>query len=394
MMIELGSCLLMLGSVADSAADVVTLKDGSEVRGQIVESGKQGVSMHVRRSWAVETLPDRLEEWERTEAPFLKRARSERLVRLEAWRRDRRGAGAVGAGGVAIGEWIEEGIADLSRPEVDSDEPPLVMIVLKRGEIARVDRRPPRETRLLLQGWRAGFRDVETMAPDDLADSLRGRGFVVEGDEPVPIDDLLPLPIESDARWLARRAATEVSRDPGLRFINFSGIVMPEPVPGAALGEGMDVGGLLSGLAGSLLGDPAAAGNPLEPKLRAIGARGRVGAIVTRLELSPDLAGARVEMTLLARVGPERWEPVTMEAATVNSQDLPAGADARIAADPQVEAVFKAFDGLGLGGLDESMKGRSLAVGAATQRALGQARAALQADLDTLVLPVGEPGRP
>ena len=48
---------------------------------------------------------------------------------------------------------------------------------------------------------------------------LEGRGFDLKSEAPVTLDSLLPLPIEPDARWLARRAATEVTYDAGLRFL-------------------------------------------------------------------------------------------------------------------------------------------------------------------------------
>ena len=381
----LACCLLTSARPEEPVADVVTLRDGTEVRGIVDEKGHAGVSMGIRRDWAANHQPDRLKGWERAEAPFLKRARGERLSRLQAWRRDRRDD--PGGGPDEIAAWLDERIKALSDPDLSDEKSELMMVVVGRKEIERVDDRPESANRLLKLGWRAGFRDVESMESGDLADALRGRSFDVDGDAAVAVDDLLPIPIETETRWLARRAATEAARDPGLRFINYGGFVLAEPAAGAAL----DVGDALGGLMGSLLGDPAAAaGDPLSPKLRSVETRGRVGAIVTRLELTPDLTGARVEMTLLVRVASGRWEPAASRASTVDSRNLPPGAGANIAADPQVKAVFGAIEGLGLGGLNPEMKNQGLSVGAATQAALGQARSMLQADLEALALPVGE----
>ena len=90
---------------------------------------------------------------------------------------------------------------------------------------------------MLRQGWLSGFRDVETMKLADLKEALAGRGFAADAGngEPVAIDRLLPILPETDEQWLARRAATEVTSDTGLRFIQVQNLLLPEPLPGQLL---------------------------------------------------------------------------------------------------------------------------------------------------------------
>ncbi len=131
--------------------------------------------------------------------------------------------------------------------------------------------------------------------------------------------------------------------------------------------------------------------DPLFEKLQAIAARGRTGAVVTRLAIAPDMSGVTVESTMWVRTGGERWVIFGSRTATVRSDDLQAGAGQDLAEDPQVKSAFRMVETLGLGAIPPELKDRSLRIGAATQKALRTARAAFNQDLDALMLPVLEP---
>lgn len=367
---------------ADSAADVVTFRDGAIVRGQVFNPDDRGMLIFiVRRDWADRELPDRARDWRAAEIPWMKRARAERLDRLKAWERQRRATMTPEqTRGDTILNWLVAEIDHLGQLGPDDELPSLMMIALKRREIQSVERRPPKLARLLRLGWRSGFPDVETMKPADLKAALEGRNFAVAGNDPAPIADLLPMPIETDARWLSRRAATEVAHDDGQRLIRFQGMVLPESQPGMAANPDQ----LLNGLVGSLLGDKPAE-DPLAAQLRALGARGRVGAVLTSLEYTPDLAGAQVNVMLLVRLGPENWRPAASRSATVHASDLGPNAGANLPNDPQVKPLFDLVAGLGL----PDYAARMQTVGAATQQALGRARAMIEPDLKALELPIG-----
>ena len=60
----------------------------------------------------------------------------------------------------------------------------------------------------------------------------RAEGYYTTSKTPANLDALLPLSTEPESAWLIRRAATEVTHDPGLRFLRYAGVVMPEPTPG------------------------------------------------------------------------------------------------------------------------------------------------------------------
>jgi hypothetical protein len=369
---------------ADSAADAVTLRDGAVVLGQVVEPATPGtLRVLVRRAWARDHVPDWARRWEAAEAPRLLQARRQRRERLEAWRRERRPEPGRDD---PIGSWID---AELARLGDDQPaETPLMLVELPRAGVKAVTRRPDELGRRLRQGWLAGFADVETKVPEDLTSALEGRGFAVRGAELPSVDSLLPIPAEPDARWQLRRAATEVSAERGLWFLRHGDqLVLPEGEPGVPA----DAATALAAFKALLQDEP---GDPLQPHLVATGRRGRVGLVVTRLDTAPDASGVTVEMTLWVRSGEGRWAPAGSKAAAVGVDEVRAGAAGQVEADPQVQEVFRAFEALGLGAAGEEARRQAVAVGAATQMALGRARAAFDRALEPLVLPIDAAPRP
>jgi hypothetical protein len=101
------------------------------------------------------------------------------------------------------------------------------------------------------------------------------------------------------------------------------------------------------------------------------------------------LSAVTVESTLWVRSG-DRWIPFGSRTANVRSDDLERDAGKNLEADPQIQSAFKIVEMLGLGAIPADVKGRSLRIGAATERALGMARSAFEQDLQALALPVLE----
>ena len=264
-MLPLGSLLALASLGQATAADSVTFRDGKVALGQVVDSDKRGpLLMIVRRDWAEKNLPEKAAAWEKAEVPLVKKADALRRERLIAWRRDRP-AGA--APGDRITAWLDEELA--RKP--GGEKTPLILARISRSEVKTVDRRPASAGRMLRLGWRSGFEGVETMSKDRLADALEGRGYAAGSDLPVSVDALLPSQVESDARWLGRRAATELANDPGGRFLRFGSALMPEPAPGEAppVGAAIDIA---ASAIKDFLGETQA--DPLVAKLRDLEGRG------------------------------------------------------------------------------------------------------------------------
>ncbi|WP_152050973.1 hypothetical protein [Tautonia marina] len=364
----------------DRVADQVVFRDGSRVLGQVLPDRAARVSLIVRRAWVEEHLPDRASSWDDQDRATRQRAQADRVRRLREWRQERQQPAAPAD---PIAAWIDAELSRLNHPEAQ-DRLPLMVVSIPRSEVLRIDLQPEHRRRMLRQGWRAGFDQVETMPEGQLRAGLQDRGFALGPIDTAPIDDLLPVPVEGERRWLARRASTEALTDPDLRFIRFGDLVLPDPSSDGAL-DPTQMAGTVGSLLGNLLGNGPRI-DPMKPHLDRIAESGRIGVVVTVLETSPDFDRVAVEAILLIRTAPGRWETGTRRRVENRPADLPAHAGQQLANDPQVRAAVQMLQGLGLGRVDPQAQQLSLAVGAATQRALEQARSALEADLRSVAL--------
>jgi len=360
----------------NTAADVVTLRDGRTVAGErIVPWNPGSVGLYVRRAWVRQHLPDWADRWEAAEAPTLRRASVPRLQRLEAWRRER--AAASPPRGDRISLWIDGELAKL-RDDAPAARPPLLIARLALADVRSVRRAARGSSRLLRLGWVCGFPHPESTPIGDLRDGLEGRGFDPASTDPVPIDRLLPPRPETESSWLIRRAATEVLSETDLHFLRYQGLVMPDTGTAPMPNQG-DLATQLSILR-SALGPEAV--DPLPARLRAIEQRGRVGALVTSLDVAPDLSIVTVTLSLWVRQGPDRWAISGARTARVRPDDLGPEAGKDLADDPRVAGAFQVAEALGLGQALQEVKQRSLSVGAATRKALALAKKAANDDLE------------
>ena len=371
---------LAASPVGDTTADSVTLRDKTVVLGVIAEQGPRGVLLYVRREWARENVPKAAERWERAERTATIRAAAQRRERLLAWKGDR--ASAPAAGRDLISPWIDR---ELDRLKAGPTASTLMAVKLGPGEAHTIAHAPKGSGGLLKQAWVAAFKNPETLGADDLREALKGRGYDPSSGADVPLDRLLPLAAETDLAWLTRRAATEVAHDPGLRFVRHQGIVLPDTSREGAAGA-LQIADALPGIAALLTGETAA--DPLQSRLKAVAASGRVGAMVTSQDVSPDFSGVKVEATLWVRTGGDRWTPAGSRSATVNPAELGQGAGKELEADPQVAQVFRLFEGVLMKEVPQGFKNKALGVGAATRKALGIVASGAEADLSRLAFPV------
>jgi hypothetical protein len=374
---------------AATAADRITLRDGSVVLGlvtSIAAGPRGGVDVLVRRDWADKSLESWAKRWSRGIEQGTRLAVRQRRDRLRSWRRARsEGAPADDR----IIAWIDAELKRLDDP-ARSARTPLMPVHLARGDVRNMARAPLASNRLLQLGWLCGLKDVEAMPLEDLKDALEGRGFAHEGEHTPSLAGLLPPSPESDLQWQARRAATELAVDPDLRFLRYQGMILPDVKTGQPLG-GLNLSTALSEITKLL--DPAQGqADPLAASLKKVAERGRVGAVVTGLEIPADLSQATAEVTFWVRASGDRWVPFGSRKATVRPDEVAPEAGKNLAGDPQVQTAFSLVESLGLGSIPPELKERSLRMGAATEKALDTARAEFSQDLEALRLPVLEAG--
>lgn len=384
-----GVVVLALADGAGSAADVVTLNDGTVLNGQVVGgAGFGGRTVLVRRDWARGNAPEWLGRWERQEAPKVLHGRRERKARLIAWRRER--AGTAGADRLAA--WIDREVTRLSTPRPVSTV--LTAAVLTRAEVAAVDRRSAEDGRWLRLGWLAGLDDAETLTPPVLGDALR-KLAPLRPDDPARVDALLPTYPETEEDWRTRRAATEVAVEPGLRFVRFRQFILPETGTGTGNGPG---GEALPRTASELLDSPSGRTalraiqgvtpfDAVREQLDAIAVRGRVGAIVSRLEFTVDSERVEADSTLWVRSQSGVWAPRVGRNAVVTA-DRPGEPETPAREGTPIRAALLVLEALASAPASPETSVRRQGVAVRAERALGRARAALDDELGRFVLPV------
>jgi hypothetical protein len=370
-----------------SSADRITLKDGSVVLGVVAATtpGPRGsVEFLVRRDWAEKALSSHAKQWDRSTARIIRQAVADRRKRLEAWRRDR--AGHVEANDRIV-EWIDQELARTAGGAIPRSF--LIPVRLPHSEVRGLDRRPAGTERLLRLAWVCKLPDPESMPLDELRDALEARGYALDPggrSQPVALDALLPPAPETEPVWLARRAASELAIDPDLRFLRFQDTVLPDTGTGGLPG-GVGLTTAMSELKRLLDLDQGEPKDPLLDKLKTVADKGRAGAVVTRLQIAPDMSNVTVESALWIRSG-DKWAQFGSRTATVRPDELAADADKGLEADPQIQSAFKVVESLGLGAVPADLKERSLRIGAATEKALGMARSAFNDDLQAFALPI------
>ena len=110
--------------------------------------------------------------------------------------------------------------------------------------------------------------------------------------------------------------------------------------------------------------------------------------MVTSLAIADDFSMVTVQSTLFLRETQDRWNQAGSRVVRVRPEDLGPEAGKALRGDPQVDMAFKLIEAVGLREVPENFKQKALNMGAATQKALADARTAAAADLARLAYPV------
>ena len=216
------------GNDSDTAADRITLRDGKELLGQVVESSNNGMlTILARREMVRKTLPIWATTWEDAEKHVNALAVKQRRERLAGWRSERPD---VAVPGDRITAWLDRELARSAETIAPSR---LMVIRLDSKDVSAVERRSDLAAQALRAAWILGLGDPEKTPLRTLRDAIAAHGMVIENDNPIAVDRLLPPFTERADHWLLRRAATEVLYDEGLRFIGLGNTILPEPAPGS-----------------------------------------------------------------------------------------------------------------------------------------------------------------
>ncbi len=376
------ACLLGAGDAkpkptpaAETLADEVKLRSGKSLLGEVLERPKSGeLVMIIRRVWAEKNVPDLAKRWKETEAATNRKAVAAYRIRLEAWKRDRT---TLNVRDDRLSAWID---VELARLDKRGDEPtPLLVVRIRSNDIKSVTKRGAESTRLLRLAWKCKFDDPEASKPAELKESLEFRGLKPKSEDAVTIDELLPIVGETDDHWLLRRAATEVAYDNASCFREMGNTLVVDPFAGNGNFQTFSMPNMnLPRLS-------------TEEQLRSLVARGRVGAAVTRQATNPGMDTAGAEIILWVRSSRGGWRAVDSSTAVIKAVSLSPeelqGAQPNFV--PQVSFAFTQSFQSGFGGPVNSQSVQSHPhLGAASSKALNQAREAFLKKLVALKVPV------
>jgi hypothetical protein len=360
-------------------ADRIVLRDGKELLGQVDDSSTGTMwTILARRELIRKTLPNWATRWEDAEKVANAAAIDERRERLAAWRRERPQELSPGD---QITPWLDRELAQAAGPIAPST---LMAIRLERDDVSAVERRSTVAAQALRSAWMLGLNSPETTPIAALRDSIAGRGVTLQDDEPIAIDRLLPPFAQRPDQWLVRRAATEALNDEGLRFIGFGSTIFPEPIPGQPIDPAAGVT-----LIESTIRDALGVGrvDSLHVKLDSVAARSRVGMILTRIVVAPDLSTASAESSLFFHNG-NHWDRAVWRSQSLEVGAVPPLVTSMVADDPQVKALMSLIDSIGAGFVSPAMKERGLVVGTTVGGAVVLARTALIRSLTGLAFDV------
>ena len=373
--------------------DELTPKNGKKMYGVVMKQSRDGVTMIVERKWFARTYPKRYKQHVEKEAGWLLRAREERLQRLKSWKLARIDA-------EELVDFIEEETARIEAESDDNDpqaflKQPFTMVFFPADEIRDVFVQPPERRQVAGVAWKYQLERVTVRTVASLQRELYEQKLDVKN-EPVNLSEQFTVAkLQTEREWNARKALFEyVLREPldyqgsgtSLFKIDPDNPQKPEDLLKGLLG-GIGGGGLgalggLGGLGGDMgmiqeLLDELNGGPRRRPAVKtewwksiasSAEADGFRGFRVTRI-IPSNTSNVKVETIFLAMITPGKWEKVATFSATENRDRQSTDDMARLKADPQIEAIFNALNGLGLGG-NQNLLDTALKQGAATEKAM------------------------
>lgn len=362
---DLGCLVLLLSCSGGEAApppvpgsqltvDVVTLKQGSSLRGAVLEQRPNGdCLMVVSAHWLKEHAATR-------HAEILAHNSS---VRKQAWQ--------------TVLERIHQRLAEADVPPrlkflfeqeqtrlgklLEKETPPaqFLWVELPRQDVVRVARTAPERRRVGIYAWYAELQDVEQRSVSSLQKELKTLGFPLDG----PLPDLgtkLSPREQSEREWAARMAVVEfgLSDDP-LEFQGTGATVIR-----VGNGRAVDWQAIFPGLLEQqtqqlfqeLLGPTSQPANPdatgLKSAIQQAQALQRRAFRMTRVDATTSATKVHVESRLVVQVSEQDWQTVWSTVQTADSTVPRPELEQRISADPQVRSILRSLQSFNVVGDD------------------------------------------
>ncbi len=354
--LRIGLFLITVTSAAQGAdrpvADQVTLRNGSKLRGVLMEQTDKSLTLLVSAKW-LSVTNTKLHQTARQDTIAANTAGLEQVAQ-------RLKAELPPVGNAALSAFLEQQLdaAKVDLEKADEFEPEFVWLSLSMKEVARVEAASPEHRQLLTWAWSEELDRSETRSAEELSRELKARNVSPVG-WPLAFVERLPVREQSDDEWAARRALVEYALGARLDFQGTGDVLARTGKEAQA-----DVGQLLVELLrqqlqsqlGDLLGERpakngqnnAAKAESLAKAIQTAESEKRSGFRVTRLELASDFQQANVTTQFVARLADGSWRTVFQHTERADAKQARPEIEKRIQDDPQVKKVLDLTRQLGV----------------------------------------------
>ncbi len=371
--LQIAVVLVTFAAPADAAdrlaGDLVSLRNGSKLRGVLFEQSDKSITLLVSAKWLSATNA-KLHQTSRSQTISANRAGLEQAVR-------RLTAQPPPAGDAAVAAFLEQQLQEVQAElaKADKFDPDLLWQMLSMKDVARVDATTPEYRQLLTWAWTEGLDRAETRSVEEILRDLKARNVSPVG-WPLSFIERVPAREQTENEWAARRALVDYSLGQRLDFQGTGDVLARAGKKAQA-----DVGQLLVGLLrqqlqsnfGDLLGEPRHAKNgrdntakveSLAKAIQTAESEKQNGFRVTRLELASDFQQATVTTQFVARLADGSWRTIFQHTERADAKQARPEIEKRIQDDPQVKKVLDLTRQLGVAA-DEQIQ-QAIRFGAAT----------------------------
>lgn len=375
--------LAQLPSVANSklAVDCVRTK-AATFYGIVIQRSPIEVQLVTERQWLKDTYPQQFLDFRKQEDQRLQLILGKYEKRIDAWISERSDKEDLVQ---ALNEQKKQ-IMEANQP-AEVDKKKFIVLSFNPKDIKSVIQQPIERQQIAAFAWQDQLNDVTITSAKQLKQQLQDRKGTLD-EARLAIAQQLPASDLTDTQWENRKAMFEYVALRQMEYQGHGDLLLDVNDATSTLDVGQLLNSVLSGENGNLPGnDLVEIGRELglpefqnltqttkdwRAKITAKADRNGFRSILIKRSLpsaTPDLA--EVEVIFLAKSG-DQWQTLKTVRGSAKVSDQTEDHIARIAADPQVEAVTTIMQGLGLAA-DNGLLQQAITQGAAVEQASREA---------------------
>ena len=355
------------------AGDLITLRNGSRLRGVLFEQSDKSITLLVSAKW-LSTANAKLLQPAKQQNIETHMAGLEQALRRLKTVRPPAGNGALEA---FLRQQADDVEAELAKAE--GFQPEFLWLTLPKNDVARVEVSTLEHRQLLAWAWVEEVDRAESRWAEELSRDLKARNVSPVG-WPFPFIERLPAREQSDDEWAARLALTEYALGKPLDFQGTGDVLARAGREIQQADVAQLLAELLRGQLQSQLGDLLNEGKPtkksadnaaradsLKKVIQIAESEKRLGFRATRLDLAGDIQQATVTTQFVARLADGSWRTVFQYSERADAAKTRPEIEKRIQDDPQVKQVLELTRQIGL--TAEAQIQQAIRFGAATMTA-------------------------